>query len=564
MAGMRGRYGRGLSCGAVALAAVLSACTGRIGDAEIQDGVGAGLSGGPSGETAVEQQTVPAPGGIRRLRARQYVNSIRLLLGAAASAAAKPPKDPQLHGLEAIAASELALSDPDVEAYETSARDIAKAAVADPSAIAPLLDCAPSGAADAACHRSFVARLGRLAFRRTLAADEIDRITAVAELASSKYGTFEAGLEHAILAILQSPSFLYLVEIGEPDEADPSRRRLSPLELAARMSFFLLDTTPDAALLDAAEAGELDDAEGIRAAARALLERTEARSTLATFYAELFKLRDLADVSKQPDLYPAFTPTLREAMKQETLRLVAHVVWELDGDARALLNAPYSFVNAELAGLYGVPPPAGEAFEKVTLPAAQGRAGLLGHAGLLARYAHPATTSPTRRGLFVRTTLLCETIPPPPPDVMASLPPDVPGKPQTMKQKLTEHMQNETCKSCHGLVDPIGLALERYDAIGAFRTTDQGLPIDTQVDVAGIGSFASAKELGDLLHDDPRAAACLVRNLFRASMGHVETPGEKPAMDALVAGFAERDHRVRELLVEICASPAFRLVGEPK
>src|SRR5690606_28574839 len=213
-----------------------------------------------------------------------------------------------------------------------------------------------------------------------------------------------------------------------PDE--PAHRVLSPLELATRMSFFLLGRTPDAALLAQAEAGELRTDAQVRAAARAMLRRAEARVSLATFYSELLRLRDLPGLSKNAALFPQFTPSLAESMAQETLRLVEEIVWEQDGDILGLLDAEYTHVDAELAALYGVPAPEDPGLSAVRLPDAQGRAGILGHASFLARFAHPAITSPTRRGLFIRTRLLCEVLAPPPPGIDTTLPASDPDKPQ--------------------------------------------------------------------------------------------------------------------------------------
>ena len=195
----------------------------------------------------------PAPGGLRRMVASEYIGSIRVLLGDDAAEAATPPPDSSLHGFESIAAAELSLSPSAVATYEASARAVAQAAVSDPGALAALLPCQPAGPEDAACHRQLVTRTGRLAWRRPLEPAEIDRITAIAQQAATDYENFDAGVVYALSALLQSPHFLYLVEVGDPDPDNPSVRRLTPHELVTRLSFFLLDHTPDAALLDLAD-----------------------------------------------------------------------------------------------------------------------------------------------------------------------------------------------------------------------------------------------------------------------------------------------------------------------
>jgi hypothetical protein len=545
---------------ALALAAAAPACSGTIGGGVGQDTSSTG-AGGP--DDVEPDPLVAAPGGMRRLVKSQYVGSIRAIFGDAAAAVAAPPDDAQLHGLDALGAAELALSDVAIEAYETSARNVADAFVRDPQRLATLLPCTPTGPEDVACYRAFAARAGRLAWRRRLTGEEVTRLAEVGRVAGAAYGDRDAGLVNVVSALLQSPNFLYVIEVGDPD-IDGTGRHLTPTELVTRMSFFLLDRAPDEALLDEAESGVLQTDDDVRAVARAMVESSGARAALDAFYDELFRLRELDTLAKDTALFPQYTPGLKAAMRDETLRLIGDIVWDRDADARELFSADYTFVNAELAGLYGVPAPAGGGFERVDLPATQGRAGILGHASVLARFAHPAATSPTRRGLFVRTMLLCQKIDPPPPGQNTTLPPDPGGQHLTMKEKLELHATNPSCGGCHNLIDPIGLSMEHFDAVGAYRDHDLGVAIEADADVADLGAFASPAELGALLHDNDEAAACLVKNVYRDSMGHLETVGEAGAVRDLVDAFAAGGYRMQDLLVELCASPAFRIVGEPK
>jgi hypothetical protein len=474
---------------------------------------GSGGSGGSGGGPIVVVPIKPAPAGVRRLIGRQYIGSIRTLLGAVAADAASPPADPQLSGLEAIAATDLATPPSSVEAYEVSARAIATAAVTDPPTLAKILPCVPNGFSDYGCLKEFVTQFGHQAWRRPLTDVEATRITAAGKIAADAFQTFEMGLEAAMSAILQSPYFLYMVELGVPDAMDPTVRRLTGPEMATRMSFFLVNSTPDAALLDSAEKGGLDTDEGVRAAAEQLLLRPEAKAALAAFYEEIYHLRDLVSMQKDPVLFPELNDSLRASMREETLRLVEDVVWTRDADASELLTANFTFVNPELAALYGVQAPPPGQFVKVSLPADQKRAGLLGQASYLARGAHDKFTSPTRRGAFVREALLCDPVDPPPPTVNPVLPDD--GMPKPVKDKLIQHMNDPTCSGCHELMDPIGFALEHFDALGKYRLDDQGFAIDPTAQIDDIGSFASAQDLGALLANDPRTAQCTMKKLFR-------------------------------------------------
>ena len=546
---------------------ILPACSGADDNLGLPglggEGTPGDTTGSPTSNNPSEAPLVPAPGGLRRLLARQYVSSVRAIFGDVAALAAKPPADSTLHGFDNIGGTELALPAAAVEAYEASARDVAQAILDDAPTLDQILPCEPTGPADSACYQAFVTKAGRIAWRRPLDDHETTLLVNLALAAATEYQSFEVGLGYAVMGLLQSPYFIYSVEVGEPDPQNPPFRKLTGYELASRMSFFLLDTTPDAALLDRVDAGDLATPEGVRTLASEMVSQPQARAALASFFSELYRLRDLATLQKDTALFPKFTASLPAAMRQETLELLNDIIWVRNADARELFTADYAFVNAELAGLYGVAaPPAG--FKKTTLPAEQKRSGILGSAAFLSRFSHPGITSPTRRGLFVQSSLLCDEIPPPPVGVDTTFPADDPTMPKTMKQKLQNHMKDPNCNSCHVKMDPIGFALENFDAIGGYRVADSGLPIDPTGTIEGLGSFASPADLGAILSEDPRGAACMIRNIYRNSMGHLETKGELPALRDLEEAFASSGYRVQALLVEIVASPAFQLVNEPK
>ena len=501
-----------------------------------------------------------APLRIRRLLDRQYVNTVRDLLGPQVAEVAAPPGNVGAHGFDTIGAATLALSPTGVRRYEQSARQIAERVMLDLGTLSPYLTCQPAGTGDEACMRSFVERFGRRAFRRPLAEEEIERYLELGLATAEDFGTFYAGVEYVVSAFLQSPSFLYMIEIGEPIPDQPGRVRLTGHELATRLSFFLADTTPSEELLQAAEAGELDDADGVRAVARQLLERPEARAALEGYYAERFRLRDLAGLSKDPEQFPDWDHELAASLRQEALELLGHIVWEEDADYRELFTARYAYVNADLAALYGVAPPEGAGFERRELPAGHGRRGVVGQGGFLALHAHPGLTSPTRRGRFITERLLCGEVPPPPPDVVPELPED-PGRPETMREKLERHMEDPACASCHVKMDPVGLALEHFDPIGRWRADDRGLPLDVAGESEELGSFQGADELGELLAGSEAVHRCWVRNLYRHATGHVEFAGERVWLRDLTDDFAAGGYRVRDLLVELVASEGFRHAG---
>ncbi|MFO0592860.1 MAG: DUF1592 domain-containing protein [Polyangiaceae bacterium] len=549
---------------ALAGGSVLSACSGDIGKLPFETGGSGGTGGSPD---PVDNPTfAPAPGGIRRLLARQYKNSIKMILGDAAAQAATPPEDVTLSEFETLAAAELSAPPSAVEAYETSARAVSDAVIADTGTMAKIVPCVPLGADDADCHRQVVERLGHQLWRRVLTEEEIAAIVAIAQDAATEYGDFDQGVKYALMTLLESPYFLYTIEVGEVTADHPDFRTLTGPELATRLSLFLIDTTPDSKLLAQAENGNLATTDDVRAAAQDLLQRPEARTALSSFYDVVFKLRDLPTTTKLPEAFPEWNTDLANAMRQESLLFFEDIIWNQNADYRDIFTANYTFVDSHLASLYGVDAPA-SGFQKTTLPAEQMRSGFLGHAAYLSRYAHAGDTSPTRRGVFISNFLVCNEIPPPPPGVNTQFPPFDPQKPQTKKQYLEEihHKASDNCSSCHALMDPFGYAMESYDGIGKFRTKDEnGLPIDPSGEITDFGSFADATALGQLLHDDQRTMNCIVQNLFRQSMGHKETKGERPAILALQKAFADSGYKIQDALIEIVASPAFAYVGEPK
>lgn len=516
-----------------------------------------------SGKPPLEEQITPAPGGARRLLARQYVSAVRQVFGDEAALAATPPDDIKLHGFASIGASELAMSPADVEAYEASARAIAKAATSDPVKLAAILPCQPLNPGDSACFSTIASTFGRRLWRRALDPAEASAIAAVAVKAGEAYMSVPKAVSYVFSTLLQTPDFLYVVEVGEPSEKDPSRRLLTAHELATRMALFLVDAPPDEALLDAADSGKLDDEAGIRAAAEGLLARKEAREALGAFYDEVFRFERIGETVKIAEKFPEWTPALRDSIHASIQAFLEDLVWTQDADARTMLTASYAFVDATLAPLYGVSVAPGSGMVKVELPPEQQRAGLLGSAAFLSVYSHASMTSPTKRGVFIRRTLLCDTVPPPPAEVVPQLP-ENPGDGLTTKELLEQHMKNDNCKSCHSLFDSLGWSLEKFDPIGRYRTADKGKAIDTSGESPNIGTFKGPGELSELLAEHYQVPNCMVRNLYRDSMGHLETDGEEPAIEELHRRFEGGGFRVQELLVEVVASPAFRLVGEPK
>jgi hypothetical protein len=516
-----------------------------------------------TGEPPVPEDAVPPPGGLRRLLAPQYVASIEYLLGPEAAAASVLPEDPTLGTFDALATLSSVPSAGDVELYEGSASAIANAAIAHPQRLESLVTCVSIGPYDANCYEDIATDFGRLAWRRPLTPEQVERLVAVAVAAqewspeANSQDRFFAGVEYMLTAILQSPYFLYLVEVGEPGSA---YRELDAYELAARMSFFLVGRTPSESVLDRAEDGELDSDEGVRALAWELLEEPGARTTVARFFGELLTVRNLPSKGKDPALFPMFSSTLAASMLEETHRLVDDVVFERPGSVLRLFDSDYTFVDDRLAVLYGMAPVAPGQWVQRELPPE--RSGILSLAGWLTMSSHNTVNSPTRRGLFVMEQLLCTDVPLPPPRVNPE--PIIPEEGQTLRESLQQHMEDPACSGCHALTDPVGFGFEHFDPIGAFRTLDNGQPIDATGMLPGVGAFDGATELAELVVSDPRLPRCLVEKTYAGTLGFVPDETMAPALDAVSAAYGAGDHEMKLLLVELTTSPVFRLVDEPK
>ncbi|MBL9105427.1 MAG: DUF1592 domain-containing protein [Myxococcales bacterium] len=512
--------------------------------------VGSSSDGGGEGTTGeAAEEHAAGPTGLRLLTPTQYRNSVIDVLGVATA-----PMVGQWRS--SIAAAQGGVAAAAVEDYEEAAQAITAAVFADPAVRLQVAGCTPTASPGDACAAQVVAMLGRRAWRRPLTAAEVERWGEVVVGVSGLLGGDAwVGLQYAVAGILQSPNFLYRVELGAPVAADdPLFVRLDGYELASRLSYLLWNTTPDEELLAAAAAGELDEEDGTLAQVDRLFASPRARDGVIQLFVDMFDLDALLSLQKDAVLLPAFTPTLGPAMREEMVRVIADTVL-VQRDYRRLLASDGGFVDAELAALYGLEGAFGPEFTPVTLP--EGRGGLLTLAGFLAINSGEASTSPTKRGLVVRRVLMCQTIPPPPPGVDAMLPEPGDDAPMTKRQQLDQHVTDPTCAGCHQFTDPIGLALEHFDAIGGWRATDQGLEIDPSGKLDGV-MFADAVELGGLIAEHASTGDCVVRNLYRYATGHIEQGVEQPAIAALTKAMIDGGYDLTAAIEALARSESFR------
>ena len=475
-----------------------------------------------------------------------------MIVGRQAALSADPPDDIAQEGFDAIGAATLSVAPQQVDQYERMARRVADAALASPDAMAQHAPCIAQARATSTCFHEIAEQLGRLFYRRPLDDDEIAELAGVGEFAASWGDSFEAGLRYQLMAMIQAPSFLYLQQQGSYDD-ELDAYLLDRFELASRLSFFVLGRTPSRELLDAAAAGELDDELGIRAWTTKMLSDPAAWDALEHYYDELFRLRHLADLSKNPDVFPSWSTELGDAMRQETLLLLREVVWG-GADMRTMFNAPHTFVNGMLAehyGLVGV----GDGYEKTTWPGTQRRVGVLGQGSFLALQSSALRNAPTRRGKFVLTFALCQQVLPPPDDAVPLLPED--GG-ELLQTALEQHTSDPVCAGCHGLMDPPGFAYEHFDAIGRFRETDEnGLAIDGYGELSWLGQWRDGRDLGNILAHAEQTGPCIVEGFIRGKLGH----SHADAVAAIATSFAEQGFTLHALLTEVTTSRFFRYVG---
>jgi hypothetical protein len=541
---------RGRSLGLLFLG--LSACVGSIGDPPADDQ--------PPLQPAAPPFE-PGESGLRRLTVEQYENAIRDVLGDEIVVPTSLEPDSAVEGLVALGAGLTTISSRGVEQYETAAYSIADQAMSTPEVRARILPCTPSGAGDAECARAFVERFGRRMFRRALEAAEVDALVGVATQAATTLGTFDLGIEYAMAAILQSPSFLFRTELGEPDPDAAGWLRYDGYELATRLAFFFWNTVPDEALLDAAESGELEADEGLAAQVERLLADDRLHAGVRAFFTDMLRLKALDDLTKDPTVFVLMSPEVGPSAREETLLGVEHLVFDLEGDYRDLLTTRTAFLNRRLAAIYDVPAPAREGFGEAELPEDGLRMGLLGQVSFLAANAHAESTSATLRGKFIREVLLCASIPPPPAMQNVALPEPSPDA-LTLRDRSLQHVQNGTCRGCHQLMDPMGLSLENFDGLGRYRETDHGAVIDASGELNGI-PFENAEGVGYILHDHPDVPRCLVRTMYRYATGRLEASGETEALRQLTDTFESDGYRVKDLMREIALHRSFRLATAP-
>lgn len=405
----------------------------------------------------------------------------------------------------------------------------------------------------------FVRAFGERAHRRPLTDDEVSEYVMLYDSASGLYGATDdlhSGVRLVLEAMLQSPFLLYRVELSSARESGTIP--LDDHEIASRLSYALWDSMPDEELFAAARAGMLSDPESVAVQARRMVDDPRAEAVFVRFHRQLFDVDDFEGIAPSPDRFPDAPRDLGALAAEEHDRFVREIVFGRDGGYRDLLTSPDTFVNAELAAIYGVPGSFGEAMELVTLDPAQ-RRGVFTQIGFLASNATQTSPDPIHRGVFLAERIACVHIDAPPDDITP--PPVIEGA--TNRETVANHTEQpgSRCAGCHAqIINPFGFPFESYDATGAWREIDNGQPVDTtgSPPIDGVPTpVGGAVELADAMAESTWVHECYVRHWVERTMGRHAEPEDQALVSQLAEGSRVGSLSIRELVVQIVTSRAF-------
>ena len=419
--------------------------------------------------------------------------------------------------------------------------------------------CRPATAAeDAPCARQILSTLARRAYRRPVTAADVDALVAFYDEGRAR-GDFETGIERAVRALLVSPDFLFRVVSDPPHAAPGEPYLLDDLALASRISFFLWSSLPDDELLEAAAEGALQDPGELERQVRRMLGDPRAESLARNFAGQWLRLRNISGTLPSDVIFPNFGESLRRDFVRET-ELFFHSILREDGRVTDLLTAGYTFLNERLARHYGIPGVYGSDFRRVAL-AGGNRRGLLGQGSILTVTSYPDRTSPVGRGKWVLENVLGTPPPPPPPNVPELEPAEDSGQVLAMRERMEQHRANPVCASCHRMMDPLGLALENFDAVGRWRGH---MPGGTAIDASGTmpdgTAFDGPAGMRDLLVRNPEQFATVVtEKLLTYALGRGVEHYDAPAVRQILREAAGHDYGLASLVVGVVKSTPFRM-----
>lgn len=515
-------------------------CNGLIGDP--LDGAHGSANGGQDPGSGTSRPPTAGLSPLRRLTRSEYQATVRDLLALASTPDTALPADE--HGPSGFTEPSI------ITITEMNALLQAGEALTDGLSLTPLLGCTTK---DDACANAFIAKLGRKAYRRPLDDDDRRALRTVYDSGRGALGmTFDEAIRLVIRAVLVSPRFVYHWGALTPEvDAATGLVKLDAWETASKLSYYLVGSAPDDALAALADSGALHDPAVVASEARRLLADPRARPHLRSFVRQWLTLDKAASAQKDVTVFPTFTPALRQSIIDESDAFIDYALFDADHRLPTLFEDRTVFLDDAMAELYAVPASTRE------LPPS--RPGLLTRAAFLTTAALTHDTSPTQRGEVIRRRILCQNVPPPPPEAGGSV---GTGDAKTTRELYLRHASDPACASCHALMDPLGFAFESFDAIGTFRTTDDGLPLDTTGEIVGVEdgpvAFADASALVGLLSDLPETQRCVPTQLVRWLLGRTDSRADESSIDDATAAFVASGLDLHELVVAITQTRAFR------
>jgi hypothetical protein len=496
--------------------------------------------GGATAVLDASPQSVP----IRRLTNNEFAASVADLFPGFTLSLPPIIADSIVLGYTNLSSSQTA-SQVRMEQYEAAAQAAASAVSADPT---KLTGCN----AEATCANTYLQDLAKRAYRRPLTAAESTGLLALLNTEPTA-NSYPVRLGMAIEGVLLSPNFLFRPEIGAAPATPPAASTpLTPYELATRLSYLMYGSIPDADLMASADSGALSDVAQVATQARRLLALPRSQDHLVMFHEQWLGVDTVSLVTKSAAKFPTFTSQTAASMQLETQYFLKNVLFTQSGTLNDLFLADYTFPNAVMSTFYGIPAPATD-WARVPLNTAQ-RLGILTQGSLLATMAKEDNTDPVRRGKFVLERLLCRNIAPPSSAIVAMFQPLDISK--TARDQFTQHRTSAVCATCHNLLDPLGLPAEHYDAIGQWRDTDRGMPIDATGSIDGV-AFDGIPALARLLVAKPEVRTCYLAQWFRNSSGRLDGDLDVPFLNWLSARFPA-DAKVVDLVVALVQSDSFR------
>jgi hypothetical protein len=498
---------------------------------------------------------------VRRLTEDQYRNIIKDLFGDVTIGGRFEPGS-RLEWLVTVGASKATVTPGGMDEYDRMATGIAQQVV-DATRRDQFIACKPADpkAPNDACSRTFLSKIGHVLYRRPMTDQEISHAVKIASAGATQAEDFYFGMQLALAALLESPQFLFVIERAEADPDHAGGQRLVPQSMATRLSLFLWGSVPDRELLRAAESGELTTRGGLAKQVDRMIASPRFEAGTRAFFADMLEFDQFESLNKDPTLYPNYSADVAKQAQEQALRTIVDLLITHDGDYRDIFTTDRTFLTPLLASAYGVPFDAkwGDVhyWRPFQLPKDMPSAGVLTQISFAALHSSSGKTSPTLRGKALREVILCQEIPPPPPNVDFSKFATADGNVTSVREAIEAHSSNPACAGCHKLMDPLGLALENYDTSGTFRTEDAHKPINASgfLDKA---SYEDATGLGKAVHDSPRATSCLVSRAYPYAAGRPATANEKQWVKGqLLTDWAAQGFKFPALVRRIVLDPGF-------